>query len=104
MLIAFGMKSNHFGSSVFVMQWTAPVSNAASSRSLLVSVPLTLVAVISSRRTVAVNGARQRQRWVGDNQKPPIPMPLASVAERMVGLRGTSVCSGTGCATAVVAG
>jgi hypothetical protein len=79
----------------------APRTMAASSKSLLVRVPVRFVADIKARAMWAGKVARHNVGWKGAFgwrciQKPPIPCLEASVAAIAVGQRGTNVCRGTG--------
>jgi hypothetical protein len=73
----------------------APVTKAASSKSLLVSDPVGLAAVAKARWMAMGNGACHKiglhSGWfIVGAQKPPMPVLEASVAPKKVGALGTN--------------
>ncbi len=88
---------------VLAIATAAPVTSAASSKSLFVREPLRLEAVSKACRTLLSKGTRHAMGLVlgGDRvvgaQKPPMPSLDASVAPINVGGIGTIEAKGTGC-------
>jgi hypothetical protein len=80
-----------------------PTRAAASSRLLLVMVPLGLSEETRADWIATGKGERHTAAMVGVMKNPPIPCLEASTAPMVSGRRGTTVNRGTGCREAVVA-